>query len=193
LFNYPTRSETRTLADAGRLGIKAAFLSNSYAAYRVAALVECGGFPGHFILGEDAYVAMRMLISGWGVRYSAEALAHHSHAYPVLQEMQRYFDFGVMHAQMPDLMRHFGEPDGEGMRFVRSEVSYMLANAPRLLPQVFVRNAAKYLGYRLGRVFERLPAAMRRALSMTKGYWDSAPSGTAGQDLNRASGQDAAP
>ena len=193
LFNYKARSETRTLRDARRLGIKAAFLSNSYAAYRLAALVECGGFPDHFILGEDAYVAMRMLVSGWSVRYCAEALARHSHAYSVLQEMRRYFDFGVMHAQMPDLMRHFGEPEGEGLRFVCSELKFMRANAPALMPQVFVRNAAKYLGYRLGRNFERLPSRMRRALSMTKGYWDTAPLRGRAQDFNQAPGRDAVP
>jgi len=38
---------------------------------------------------------------------------------------------------------------------------------------VVVRNAAKYLGYRLGRVFRKLPNSMRRRLSMTAGYWDS--------------------
>jgi rhamnosyltransferase len=49
----------------------------------------------------------------------------------------------------------------------------MTAVAPWLLPEVVVRNAAKYFGYRLGRVFRKLPNFMRRRLSMTTGYWDS--------------------
>ncbi len=49
----------------------------------------------------------------------------------------------------------------------------MMAAAPWLLPEVLVRNAAKYLGYRLGRVFRKLPNSVRRRLSMTAGYWDS--------------------
>jgi rhamnosyltransferase len=172
LFNYPPTSETRSLADAQRLGIKAAYISNSFAAYRIAALVECGGFPSNLILGEDTYVALQMLTSRWGVRYCADALVRHSHAYSIIEEMQRYFDFGVLHAQLPELMQRFGPPEGEGMRFVISELGYMRDVAPQLLPQVLLRNAAKYLGYRLGRAFERLPNGMRRTLSMTKGFWD---------------------
>ena len=171
LFNYRPTSETRSLEDARRLGIKAAFFSNSYAAYRITALNQCGGFPAHLILGEDAYMAMRMLTAGWRIRYCAEALVRHSHAYSIREEMQRYFDFGVMHAQIPELLERFGYPEGEGARFVAAELSYIARRAPRLLPQVLVRNAAKYAGYRLGRGFKRLPQLWRKRLSMTKGYW----------------------
>jgi len=173
LFNYPPRSETRTLADAARLGIKAAFFSNSFAAYRVAALQQCGGFPGHLILGEDACVAMRMLMLGWSVRYVAEARVRHSHAYTVWQESQRYFDFGVMHAQIPELLQTFGAPEGEGARFVMSEMQYVAKHSPLRLPEVLVRNAAKYAGYRLGRGFRHLPRSLCRSLSMTKYYWQN--------------------
>jgi rhamnosyltransferase len=177
LFNYRDTSETRSFDDARRLGIKAAFLSNSFAAYRIAALTACGGFPDHLILGEDAYVAMRMLVAGWRVRYCADAPVRHSHAYTIREEMQRYFDFGVMHAQIPELLERFGAPEGEGARFVMSELRYMWNVAPLLLPQVVLRNAAKYAGYRLGRVFDRLPSDFRERMSMTKVYWQrsSAP------------------
>jgi rhamnosyltransferase len=173
LFNYGTVSGTRSLADAARLGIKAAYISNSFGAYRLSALRDCGGFPSHLILGEDTCVAVKMLLSGWSVRYCANARVRHSHAYSIRQEAQRYFDFGVLHAQLPELMRNFGAAEGEGARFVASELRYMAVNAPRLLPQVPVRNGAKYVGYRLGRVFTRLPRGLCRRLSMTKIYWDA--------------------
>jgi rhamnosyltransferase len=172
LFNYQPVSETRSLADAGRLGIKAAYMSNSFGAYRISALTQCGGFPEHLILGEDAYAAMRMLMSGWQVRYCAQAMVRHSHEYTISQEMRRYFDFGVMHAQIPELLEQFGAPEGEGARFVLSELRYMCAIAPLLVPEVFVRNAAKYTGYRLGRMYTRLPRGWRSRMSMTKVYWN---------------------
>ena len=171
-FLYPETSDVRTLASAPRHGIRTAYISNSFAAYRISALEECGGFPSTLILGEDTHVALRMLLAGWAVSYRAAALVRHSHDYSVVQEMQRYFDFGVLHAQLPELLRELGEPEGDGVRFVRSELRYMSAAAPWRLPEVAVRNAAKYLGYRLGRGFRKLPNSMRRRLSMTKGYWD---------------------
>jgi rhamnosyltransferase len=172
-FLYSATSSVRRLADAPRHGIRTAHISNSFAAYRTRALRECGGFPSTLILGEDAHVAFRMLLAGWSVSYRAAALVRHSHDYSVLLEMQRYFDYGVLHAQLPELLRELGEPEGDGLRFVKSELRYMTSAAPWLIPEVVVRNAAKYLGYRLGRVFKKLPNHMRRRLSMTKGYWDS--------------------
>ncbi len=172
-FLYPVTGDVRTLADAPRRGIRTAPLSNSFAAYRIRALNECGGFPSTLIVGEDVHVGLHMLLAGWSVSYCATALVRHSHDYSVFEEMRRYFDFGVLHAQLPQLLREFGEPEGDGLRFVQSELRYMTAAAPWLLPEVLARNAAKYLGYRLGRVFRKLPNSMRRRLSMTAEYWDS--------------------
>lgn len=173
LFNYGTASEDRSLADAARLGIRAAYISNSFGAYRLSALQACGGFPAHLILGEDTYVAVKMLLAGWKVRYCADARVHHSHAYSILQEAQRYFDFGVLHSQLPDLLCNFGAAEGEGAKFVASELRYMAANAPGLLPLVLMRNSAKYASYRIGRIHRRVPRGLCRRLSMTKGFWDS--------------------
>jgi rhamnosyltransferase len=172
-FLYPAIGDVRTLASAPRLGIRTAYLSNSFAAYRIRALQECGGFPSTLILGEDTHVALRMLLAGWSIDYCAAALVRHSHEYSILEEMRRYFDFGVLHAQLPELLREFGKPEGDGLRFVKSELGFMTATAPWLLPEVLVRNAAKYIGYRLGREFRKMPNSLRRRLSMTSGYWDS--------------------
>jgi rhamnosyltransferase len=177
LFNYGPVSENRSISDAARLGIKAAYISNSFAAYRISALRACGGFPEHLILGEDTCVAVKMLLAGWKVRYCADARVRHSHAYSIVQETQRYFDFGVLHSQLPELMRNFGAAEGEGAKFVGSELRYMAANAPRLLPLVLVRNSAKYAGYRLGRMYQRVPRGLCRRLSMTKIFWDSEAAG----------------
>lgn len=173
LFNYGTASESRSLADSARLGIKAAYISNSFAAYRLSALRACGGFPDHLILGEDTWVAVQLLLSGWKVRYCADARVHHSHDYSIAQEARRYFDFGVLHAQLPQLMYNFGGAEGEGARFVASELRYVAAHSPGMVPLVPVRNAAKYASYRLGRMFRLLPRRWCRHLSMTKVFWDS--------------------
>ena len=73
-----------------------------------------------------------------------------------------------MHAQLPELLSRFGAAEGEGARFVLSELCYVAAVAPLLLPVVPLRNAAKYAAYRLGRQFGRLPRPICRRLSMTK-------------------------
>jgi rhamnosyltransferase len=173
LVNYPPESSTRSVEDSAYLGMKVAYLSNSFAAYRVAALQQCGGFPSHLILGEDTYVAMRMLLSGWRVRYCAHARVFHSHNYTLVEEMERFFDYGVLHAQCPGILTRFGAAEATGLKLLRSEVRYMGRRAPWLLPQVAVRSCLKFVGYRLGRSYNRLPVSLCRRLSMTKGYWNS--------------------
>ncbi len=172
LFNYQEQSNKRTLADKTKLGIKAAFTSNSFAAYRTKALFDVGGFPSKLILGEDMVVAARMLLAGWSVAYVAEAQVYHSHSYTVLQEFNRYFDIGVMHQDQSWILDTFGKPEGEGMRFIRSELSYLAKTAPWMIPQAVARTFAKYAGYKLGQKALRFPVRVRRMMSMHKGYWD---------------------
>ena len=171
LFNYPEHSETRTLQDAPRLGLKTCFLSNSFAAYRVQALREVGGFASDLILAEDMHLAARLLQAGHAVRYQADAVVYHSHNYSLVEEFQRYFDTGVFHAQQAWLTERFGGAGREGLKFLRSEMHHLLRHAPWRLPEAAVRTVLKALAYRLGRGHARLPRAWLQPLSLHKGFW----------------------
>ena len=171
LFNYPAASHRRSLVDVAQFGIKACFLSNSFAAYRVSALREVGGFPAHVILGEDMYLAARLLQAGYAIAYQAQASVYHSHNYSLLAEFRRYFDTGVFHAQHNWLMQDFGQAGREGLRYVRSEMAYLLRHAPWRLPEAACRTALKALGYRFGKWHAALPKRICVGLSMHKGYW----------------------
>lgn len=171
LFNYSEQSYIRTLADVPNFGIKTAFLSNSFAAYRVSTLKEVGGFPSNLILAEDMVVAAQMLQAGYKVAYVADACVHHSHNYTPWQEFKRYFDIGVLHAREHWLLQTFGAPTGEGKRFVLSEWRYVLKQAPWLLPLSVLNTAMKWLGYALGKKEHYLSVAVKRRMSMVRGYW----------------------
>lgn len=171
LFNYPDRSRVRSIANIPELGIKTAFISNSFAAYRRSALMDVGGFPGELIFGEDTCVAAKLLLHGWKIAYCAEAQVFHSHDYSFSQEFRRYFDIGVLHGREFWLRREFGQPHGEGMRFVKSEFGYLWKNHPILILSALVRNALKFLAYRLGLVEHYLPYWLKQRLSWNRNYW----------------------
>lgn len=171
LFNYPALSRTTTLDNRAEIGIKTCFISNSFAAYRLDDLHSVGGFPSNVILGEDTSVAARLLMAGKAVRYQADACVYHSHNYTALEEFRRYFDTGVFHARERWLLNSFGAASGEGLRFVKSEMRYLLNHAPRLIPNALLRTGLKLVGYRMGRAEERLPVRLKRRLSMFKGFW----------------------
>ncbi|MBE0515252.1 glycosyltransferase family 2 protein, partial [Sulfurimonas sp.] len=147
-FNYGENSYIRSLEDKNHYGLKTAFLSDSFAAYRKSALEGIGWFKDGLILGEDTYAGAKMILAGHSLAYVAEAKVYHSHSYTVWQEFQRYFDIGVFHKCEDWILREFGKAEGEGMKYIKSEVNYLLANgAWYLLPEFFVRNAMKYTGY----------------------------------------------
>lgn len=171
LFNYSSRASLRSLASIPDFGFKTCFISNSFAAYRVNDLLAVGGFPSDVILGEDTCVAAKLILNGKKVAYVADACVYHSHDYTILEEFHRYFDTGVLHAQQPWLLERFGGATGEGKRFVVSELKYLSKNAPYLIPSALLRTCMKLLGYRLGLVYNRLPAAYVPRLSMHKGFW----------------------
>ncbi len=170
-FNYPIQSRTKSIFDIPRLGLKAAFISNSFAAYRVEAMQKVDGFPARTIVSEDTCVAARMLLRGWKVAYCAEATVYHSHGYSVHEEFRRYFDIGVFHAREPWIRKEFGGAEGEGLRFVISEINHLLRHDPLRLPAALLRIPVRYLGFRTGLLEKHLPLSLKSRMSMQKKFW----------------------
>jgi rhamnosyltransferase len=170
-FNYPESSDVRDLTSCERLGIKAIFISNSFAAYRRSALMKVGGFSPHVIFGEDTVMAGQFLLSGYRVAYVAEACAYHSHAYSWTQEFRRYFDIGVLHSRESWLLHRFGKANGEGKRFAISELKYLLDHDAPQIPSATVRTGLKFLGYRLGKMEAYLAPKLKRLLSAHSSFW----------------------
>jgi len=171
LFNYPAESQLRGLEDKNRFGIKTVFISNSFAAYRRNALMLVGGFPVDTIMNEDTYVAAKMLVSGWKMAYCADAQVFHSHDYNFRDEFKRYFDIGVFHIRSAWLQQTFGGASGEGLRFVVSEMRYLMKYAPWLIPSAVLRTGLKWLGFKLGALHRGLPKVIRSCFSLHKTYW----------------------
>jgi rhamnosyltransferase len=172
-FNYNDTSYVRSLADKEQYGIKTAFLSNSFAAYRRTAMDKIGWFKDGLILGEDTYAGAKLLQAGYKLAYVADAQVYHSHSYTILEEFKRYFDIGVFHHMESWILDAFGKPEGEGMRYIKSEFRYLLLHkAYHLIPEFFVRNAMKWLGYKLGKHYDILPKLFIKKMSMHHRWWN---------------------
>ena len=172
LSNYPAHpSQVRSLQDRTRLGIKVVFCSDSFAAYRHSMLDEVGGFPESAYFAEDQMIAGRMLMADQSIAYCADAEVVHSHGYTVIQDFKRYFDVGVFHARNRWILEQFGASEGAGLKFVRSELGYLLAHEPWSIPSAILRTVAKYMGYRLGLNEAKLSVDQKRRLSMSSYYW----------------------
>jgi rhamnosyltransferase len=171
MFNYPATSRLRELESRRELGLKSIFLSNSFAAYRRAALVQAGGFSKRTIFGEDMVVAGRLHLQGWKTAYVATAVVYHSHAYSYRREFQRYFDIGVLHSRESWLLKEFGGASGEGLKFVMSETRTLWPASALAIPSAWLRTVLKYAGYRLGRREAWLSMRWKRRMSMNRAFW----------------------
>ena len=172
-FNYSKNSYIRDKNDIVKYGIKTAFLSDSFAAYRKSALESIGWFKSDLILGEDTYAGAKMILNDYKVAYVSDAKVYHSHSYSILQEFKRYFDIGVFHKCESWILENFGKAEGEGMKYIKSELKYLLLNgAWYLLPEWFIRNGMKYLGYKMGQKHQILPPWIIKKISMHHRWWD---------------------
>ncbi|WP_121812107.1 glycosyltransferase [Mucilaginibacter kameinonensis] len=171
LYNYPAISHVRSYDDIALMGFKVSFCSNSFAAYRRDALLAIGGFPTDSIMGEDAIVAAKMLTAGYKKAYVADATVYHSHTYTLLQEFRRYFDTRVFHEQNKWLVRDFGKPTGEGFKFMRSELNYVLKHKKSIILNSVFSLGAKWLGYKSGKFYKKLPKQILKRFSMHSFYW----------------------
>jgi len=172
LFNYPEIPIKKQLADKEKLGIKTASCSNSFAAYRKEALEQVGGFPSNTIFAEDVIVGGKMLMHGWKIDYVADSQVFHSHNYSAIEEFKRYFDIGVYHSTNQWLLEEFGKADGEGLKYVKSEIKYVAVNNPFVFPKMMASIMAKFLGYKLGMMHDKLSINQKKRFSMHKSYWD---------------------
>lgn len=171
-FNYPKESCIMDIHDVKQYGIKTSFLSDTFAAYRNTALIAVGGFPDDVILGEDAVVASRMILSGWKKAYCAAAEVYHSHNYSIQQEFKRYFDTGVFHGRNSWIRQKFGRAEGEGKRYICNEYRYLLQNKKLyVIPRGIFTDLCKCIAYNLGKHEKWLPLSIKRKCTMSKYYW----------------------
>lgn len=171
VFNYGPQTLKKDAAVAEQLGTKAFFCSNSFAAYRRSVLLSLGGFNRHLILGEDMEFAARAIKAGYANLYCAAATVYHSHDYAISATLRRYFDIGVFDDKTSWIRRQFGSHSGEGARFVRSELRYLVNRDSSQIPRALCQTIAKLVGYRLGRIQRLLPRQVKRKLSMSPSYW----------------------
>lgn len=151
LYNYPIISQINNFDDRKAKGIKTAFFSDSFSAYKKTYVIKIGGFPIDVNFSEDTYVAGKLLKAGYKTAYCAEAKVFHSHNLSLIQEYKRYKEIGKFHRQEKWLLETFGKAEGEGLKFVINEAKYLVKNGKfYYLPVAFLHNVVKYLGYKIG-------------------------------------------
>ncbi len=171
-FNYPEKGKVSSMETAAGQGIKAYFCSNVCAAYRRSVLDEAGGFDRPCIFGEDMMAAADIIHNGYRIIYEPEAVVVHSHDYTLSEQFRRNFDIGVFHARNSWLFDS-APGTGEGVRLVKTLAAKSIRSFhPEALPEIVLVSGVRYVAYRLGKAWKKLPRSMVKRLSANKKFWD---------------------
>lgn len=170
-FNYPDKSIIKGKEDIPRLGIKTYFCSNVCAAYNRSVFEKLGGFIRHTIFNEDMIYAAEAVQTGYRIAYAANAKVIHSHNYTCMQQFRRNFDLGVSQADHPEIFE--GVPsESEGTKMVKSTISRLKQEgcSREILPFIMMC-VYKYMGYRKGKHYQKLPMKKIMKYTMNPRYW----------------------
>jgi len=172
LFNYKAHSRLNNKSSIPEFGLKAAFMSNSFAAYNLKIFKELNGFPEGLIFGEDMHLSAQMILKGFHTYYESRATVKHSHNYTLLEESRRYFDIGVLHFSSNFLLTEFKSPNAEGLKYLLSELNYSFRKGGvKWFFNSIIRSGLKVVFYRLGKNYNKINVNLCRIISMDKNYW----------------------
>ena len=123
------------------------------------------------IRDRDMILAAQMIQAGYGVAYAARAEVIHSHNYSYFQQFQRNFDLAVSQADHPEIFAKISS-ESEGMRLVKQTASYLLKQKkPWLIPDLVLISGFKFLGYKAGQNYQKLPKGLVKKFTMNPSYW----------------------
>jgi len=170
-FNYPAESRSKSMADLDELGIKTFFCSNVCCAYKREVYDKIGGFIQKTIFNEDMIYAYAMLEAGYRICYRAEARVLHSHNYNGSQQFHRNFDLGVSQAQHPEIFTKV-RSEKEGIKSVKKSAAYLRSKGyyGEIIKLIY-HSGCKFMGYKLGKSYQKLPKSWVKSFSMNKDYW----------------------
>ncbi len=172
-FNYPEESVIKTAADIDRLGIKTFFCSNVSCAYKRKMYDELGGFVSRAIFNEDMIYAAGVIKAGLWISYSAEAKVYHSHNYTAMQQFHRNVDIGVSQADHPEVFEGISS-ESEGKKMVLDTIKKLVAagNAGQVISYIYM-TGWKYIGFKVGRNYKKLPLWLIKKVSMSPAYFEN--------------------
>lgn len=172
-FNYPPQSIIKSKKDIEKLGVKTFFLSNVCSAFIKNEFWNVGGFPEKTIMNEDMIISSKLIFNDKKVCYCANATVIHSHDYTYTQQFKRNFDVGVVFVDSGHYFKNI-KSESEGIKYVRQAIKYLIDNKKAyLIPHLIIDSGFRFIGYKAGQSYKKLPIKLVKKMSMHSFYFDN--------------------
>lgn len=147
--NYGETSFVKTKSDIDSMGLNTFFFSDASSAINRKIFEKLNYYDEKDLpSNEDQYIAYKLIMSGYRIKYCAESVAFHSHDFNFISLYERYRDTGKFY-RMESYMNSFGTNSaGAGMaKYVLKRI-IQDKNIPALIE--FLPNmAARFLGMKI--------------------------------------------
>lgn len=78
--NYPDKSFIKTKDDIQKLGLKTFFFSDAASAIKRDVFIKLNGYDNKNLpINEDMYIAYKLIMNGYRIKYCADSVVYHSH------------------------------------------------------------------------------------------------------------------
>lgn len=171
-FNYGENDIVKSKDNLENMGVKTFFFSNVCSAFITEEFWSVDGFPEHTIMNEDMIISSKFIFNNKKVSYTSKAKVVHSHAYTYMQQFKRNFDVGVVFVDSYDYFAGV-KSESEGIKFVKEAMKYLVKNNKAyLIPHLIMESGFKFLGYKAGSNYKKLPMGLVKKMSMHSFYFD---------------------
>jgi rhamnosyltransferase len=171
-FNYRDEDIVKSKEDIEKLGIKTFFLTNVCSAFIKDEFWNVGGFPEKTILNEDMIISSKLILSGKKIHYASKAVVIHSHDYTYINQFKRNFDIAVS-LRADDNILEYASSESEGVKYVKEAGKYLIKiKKPYLIPHLIADSAFRFIGYKAGLKYDKLPKKLVKKMSMHSFYFD---------------------
>lgn len=89
--NYPDKSKIVSKEDINDLGLKTFFFSDASSAIKRDIFVKLNGYDQKKLpISEDMYIAYKIIMNGYKIKYCADSVVYHSHNFKLKEIYDRY-------------------------------------------------------------------------------------------------------
>ncbi len=151
-LNYPDKSSFVTKEDIDKLQLRTFFFSDASSAIKREIFVKLNGYDGKDLpISEDMYIAYKLIINGYTIKYCADSKVIHSHDFTLKQIYDRYYLTGKFFKQNNYLNKYKVNNSGFGM------AKYVLKRALqdknwKVLIQFIPNMSARFIGMKIGKI-----------------------------------------
>ncbi|WP_039657090.1 glycosyltransferase family 2 protein [Clostridium tyrobutyricum] len=171
LKNYPNKSRIVSKDDIHKLGLMTFFFSDASSAVNREIFKKLNGYDNkNLIISEDMYLAYKLIMNGYRIKYCADSVVIHSHKFTCKQLFNRYFDTGVFFTDN-SYLSNYGSSQS-GMSLAKSVFSNSIKTKDfSAMLNMFPNFASRFIGMQLGKRYKSLPKKLVKNSSLNKGYW----------------------